>query len=116
MTSAPSVASRRAMVRPMRLAAPVTSATFPASGASDTSSLPFAGCQTYYTYRRLFLSLSIKLSVLSVAFLSVLSVKFRKAQHRGHKDSQRTAERSVFLSPPSIPLPFSHFGDAGGGR
>src|SRR4029077_342192 len=36
---------------------------------------------------------SSKPSVLSVAFLFLLCVKFRKAQHRGHKESQRTTER-----------------------
>src|SRR5882672_8427638 len=103
MTSAPSEASRRAMLRPMRLAAPVTSATFPASGASDTNSLSFAGCQTSYTFRRLFFSFSNKPSVLSVAFLRVLCVKFRKPRHREHKDSQRTTEKSAFSLPAVYP-------------
>jgi hypothetical protein len=39
--------------------------------------------------------LTIKSSVLSVAFLRVLCVKFRQAQHRGHKESQRATEKSA---------------------
>ena len=40
-------------------------------------------------------------SVFSVAFLRV---KFSKAQHRGHKESQRTTEKSAFLFPSSVIL------------
>src|SRR6266403_954330 len=109
MTSAPSEASRRAMLRPMRLAAPVTSATFPVSGASDTSSLSFAGCQTSYTFRRLFFSFSNKPSE-----FSVLNSERRVTENtKIHREPQRN---QPFLFPPPAPLPFSHFGDAGGGR
>jgi len=38
-------------------------------------------------------------SAYSVAFLCALRVKFRKAQHRGHKVSQRITEKSKFLFP-----------------
>src|ERR1700676_3752698 len=104
MTSAPSAARRNATLRPIRLAAPVTSATFPASGDSNTSSLSFAGCRTYYTFRRLSFSFSIEPSVLSAAFLCDLCVKFRNAQHRGRKESQRTTVKSAFLFSSSVPL------------
>ena len=36
-------------------------------------------------------------SVLFAPSLPVLRVKFRKAQHRGHKESQRTTEKSASL-------------------
>src|SRR6266566_4340345 len=45
---------------------------------------------------------SSRASVLSVAFLGVLCVKFRKAQHRGHKDAWRTTEKSALRFPSSI--------------
>src|ERR1700682_448693 len=111
MTSAPSAARRNATLRPIRLAAPVTSATFPASGDSDTSSLSFAGCRTYYTFSRLCLSFSINPSVLFVGFLRDLCVKFRKALHRGRKESQRNRP---FSSPRLYHFFSSHLGVAGG--
>jgi len=39
---------------------------------------------------------SAQSSMLPVAFLRVLSVTFVKAQHRGHKDAQRTTLKSPF--------------------
>jgi hypothetical protein len=44
-------------------------------------------------FQFLFLSFAVEPSVLSVAFLCVLCVKFRKAQHGGHKESRRTTEQ-----------------------
>src|SRR5580704_18099979 len=40
------------------------------------------------SFQCLFHSFSVQPSVLSVAFLCVLCVKFRKAQHRGHREPQ----------------------------
>src|SRR6267143_184254 len=53
-------------------------------------------------FRRPFLFISSRASVLSVAFLGVLCVKFRKAQHRGHNDARRTTEKSALRFPSSI--------------
>src|SRR6266446_1129358 len=54
-----------------------------------------------FFFRRPLFSVSSKPSVLSVVFLRVLCVKFRKAQHRGRKVSQRATEKSAFLFPSS---------------
>src|SRR6267143_241451 len=54
-----------------------------------------------FFFRRQLFSVSREPSVLSVAFLRVLCVKFQKTQHRGRKVSQRATEKSAFLFPSS---------------
>jgi hypothetical protein len=51
--------------------------------------------------QRLFHSGYVKTPVLSVAFLWVLSVNFRKAHHRGHKEPQRATEKALRNQPSS---------------